>query len=100
MGAGVSQQVLNRAALKRLRALQANINAVGHLPPARYIPATRSAYGRVLVGNVAFSISLLRASNGEAWMNLIATTDGGQLWNTKPMGALDLAWALAVLKGN
>jgi hypothetical protein len=98
MGAGVSQQVLNRAALKRLRALQADINAtyVGR-SPATYQPATRSAYGRVVCPGVTFSVSVIRASNGEAFMQLIALKASPNRWINNSMDQTDLAFALDML---
>jgi hypothetical protein len=93
MGAGVSEQVLNRAALKRLRELQANINNAGH-GPATYQPATRNAYGRVVCPGVTFSVGVRRASNGETFMNLIALKAAPARWIEKPMGASDLQFAL------
>jgi hypothetical protein len=93
---------LNRAALNRLRTLQANLNAVrpAGAAEARYLPATREQYGRVLTDkDVTFSVSVIRASNGEAFMQLLAMKAAPYRNVVKPLGTTDLSFALDQMKG-
>lgn len=85
MGAGVSQQVLNRAALTRLRKLQAEFNSQSYAK-AVYKRATAGRYGEVVFpcGGRA-SVNVIRASNGDCVMRLTVKQPGGE-WTVRALG--------------
>lgn len=100
MGAGVSQQTISRAARKRLQTLQAEFNKSSLDGRAVYLAVTKQRYPEIVFpdGTVA-SVTVIRASNGEAYMQLIVWPAGQSSREAKPpfSGATDLDFVKKLL---
>lgn len=79
MAAGPTKKQVNTAARKALQRQAALRNG-------RYINATSTHYGTVILDSgIELSVSLLRASNGEACLLPLARRIGADHWKSGPL---------------